>query len=38
MAKPKETPAYAHASLADRIRAEWKIYLATLVKLVQLAP
>ena len=38
MAKPKEPPAYAYASLADRIRAEWKTYLVTLAKLVQLAP
>lgn len=38
MVMPKEPPAYAHVSLADRIRVEWKIYLVTLAKLVQLAP
>ena len=37
MAKPKEPPVCAYASLADRIRMEWKICLVALVKLVQLA-
>lgn len=31
MAKPEEPPAYAYASLAERVRAEWKIYLVALV-------